>query len=176
MVYIPTGRFMMGSDPAADEDAWIDELPQHEVTLDGFWIDQTEVTNEQYNRCIAAGKCDRSEYWNNEAYNTDDQPVVIVSWFDAEIYCAWTGGQLPSEAAWEYSARGDARRLYPWGRDFDGEIVNFCDTNCNFDWKDDGYDDGFELTAPVGSYPDGASWAGAYDMAGNVWEWIGDWY
>ena len=167
----------MGSNLAIDPYAYEEEQPQHEVTLDGFWIDRTEVTNEQYALCVQEGSCDASALADDSAYNDDTQPVVGVSWFDAEDYCTWAGGQLPTEAQWEYAARGNDGRLYPWGNEFDGQKVNFCDTNCTYNsWKDDNYNDGYAFTAPVGSYPAGDSWVGALDMAGNVWEWLADWY
>ena len=108
----------------------------------------------------------------------EDHPVVLVSWTDADAYCSWAGGTLPSEAQWEYAARGPDNLLYPWGKLFAvaGSHANFCDQNCPLDWKEEGIDDGFAQTAPVGSYEDGASWVGALDLAGNVWEWVNDWY
>ena len=105
-----------------------------------------------------------------------DHPAVEVSWYGAGAYCDWVGGELPSEAQWEYAARGPNGLRYPWGEDFDGERANYCDKKCVFDHKDEAYDDGYVETAPVGSYPEGASWSSALDMAGNVWDWISDWY
>ncbi len=105
-----------------------------------------------------------------------DYPVVGVSWNEADTYCRWAGGQLPAEAQWEYAARGPEGNTYPWGEEFEGQLVNYCDENCTYAWKDESFNDGYELTAPVGSYPEGASWVGALDMAGNVWEWVNDWY
>jgi formylglycine-generating enzyme required for sulfatase activity len=175
-LYAPGGTFQMGTNPSADPLVEDDELPAHEVTLDAFWIDQTEVTNEQYNRCVTAGLCAQSRLANNSSFNAPAQPVVGVTWLDAVTYCRWAGGQLPSEAQWEYAARGPENRIYPWGDLFNGGLVNFCDANCSADWRNENFDDGFGLTAPVGSYPGGASWLGAFDMAGNVWEWTADWY
>jgi formylglycine-generating enzyme required for sulfatase activity len=198
MVCVPSGEFQMGSTEAevyaalemcnqyqADCDrAWFEgESPVHTVTLDGFWMDQTEVTNGQYAQCVVAGVCDpprasasytRDSYYGNSAY--DDYPVILVSWYSARAYCEWAGGRLPTEAEWEYAARGPEGRTFPWGDAFDGTRLNYCDANCGFDWADQAVDDGYADTAPVGSYPGGASWAGVLDLAGNVWEWVADWY
>lgn len=174
-VYVPAGTFQMGS---AGSDHWSksDEKPLHQVTVDNFWLDQTEVTNAQYNLCVAAGVCQASIFVNNPYYNQSDQPVVGVSWLEAMAYCRWVGGRLPTEAEWEYAARGPESRLYPWGNRFDGARLNYCDQNCSSDWKDNGFNDGYAWAAPVGSYRAGASWVGAMDLAGNVWEWVSDWH
>jgi serine/threonine protein kinase len=163
LVYVPPGTFQMGSntsDPAAQP--W--EFPRHSVTLsDGFWLDRTEVNNEQYGRCLADGTCGATACANEAAYNAPDQPAVCVTWFDAQDYCAWVGGQVPSEAQWEYAARGPDGRIYPWGNNTpDSTLLN--------------YNNNVGRPAAVGSYPGGASWVGALDMAGNVWEWVYDWY
>jgi len=192
MVYVPAGEFTMGS-PDADIDAilaecsdckreWFtNEQPQHTASLDAFWIDRTEVTNEQYRGCVEAATCPAPTTcdWGEPTYSDTskaDHPVVCVSWEDAEAYCEWVGKRLPTEAEWEKAARGTDGRKYPWGDAFDGSRLNFCDANCEFDWKDSSADDGYQRTAPVGSYPEGASPYGVVDMAGNVWEWCQDWY
>jgi serine/threonine-protein kinase len=171
MVYVPEGEFRMGSTKGDS-----DEEPVHTVALDGFWIDRTEVTNAQYQKCVTAGRCDPSDYVSDSGFNGANQPVVGVSWHDAVAYCEWAGGRLPTEAEWEYAARGPEGLTYPWGNRFDGARLNFCDRSCSSSWMVWKANDGYEYTAPVGSYPDGASWIGALDLSGNVWEWVADWY
>ncbi len=180
MVYVPAGEFPMGStdtDSAADDD----EKPQHKVYLDAFWIDRTEVSNAQFRNCVEDGDCQAPTTcnWGDPTYSDEDKadhPVVCVNWYNAAAYCAWAGARLPTEAEWEKAARGTDGRIYPWGDAFDGTKLNFCDLNCELDRKDSNVDDGYARTAPVGSYPAGASPYGALDMAGNVWEWVADRY
>jgi len=169
LVYVPAGNFLMGS---ADSDsmAQSDEKPQHIVYLDAFWIDQTDITNGMYAKCVSAGACNqptnlsssaRSSYYGNSQF--DNYPVIYVNWNMADTYCKWAGRQLPTEAEWEKAARGTDGRTYPWGNDPpDNTLVNF-----NGNVGD---------TSAVGSYPKGASFYGAMDMAGNVWQWVVDWY
>ncbi|MCC6568582.1 MAG: SUMF1/EgtB/PvdO family nonheme iron enzyme [Anaerolineales bacterium] len=178
LLYVPSGEFTMGSDDGAS-----DAKPVHTVFLDAFWIDKTEVTVRMYYLCVEAGVCDEptnissythSSYYGNAEF--DDYPVINVDWNMAKTYCEWVDRRLPTEAEWEKAARGETANVYPWGNTFDGSHVNFCDTNCSFEYADKSFDDGFADVAPVGSYPNGASPYGAYDMAGNVWEWVNDWY
>lgn len=169
MVFIPAGEFLMGS-----EVGFKDEQPAHLVFLDGFWIDKTEVTNEQYSRCVQAGACEGpsvTDAFADPAYA--NHPVVAVSWRDAHTYCAWASLRLPTEAEWEKAASWDpktnTKRLYPWGDEFDCAKGNFGELSC------DGYEGpSYEGTSPVGSFPSGASAYGALDMSGNVWEWVND--
>ena len=174
MFFVPAGSLKMGSSED-NPDANADEMPQHTVTLDAFWIDQTEVRNAQYALCVEEGKCREALLASNASYNGSKLPVTGVAWQDAVDYCSWAGGRIPTEAEWEYASKGKNAFIYPWGNEFDGNFLNFCDTNCDESWADEGIDDGYQEGAPVGSFPDGASWVGALDMAGNVWEWTWDW-
>ena len=160
MVFVPSGSFLMGS-MAENTEALYNEFPQHEAHLVNFWLDRTEVTNAQYNQCVTASVCAASEPLND--HFSDETPVQGINWLDADVYCRWVGGQLPTEAQWEYAARGPDGRRFPWGDSPpDGSLANF---NRNVG-----------TTTPVGHYPAGASWVGALDMAGNVQEWVADWY
>jgi len=174
MVLIPAGEFLMGS-VESDRLAEEDELPQRPVYLDAYWIDKTEISNVQYQLCVEDGACSppRSQ---GSRFEDSHQPVVGVDWHQADAYCQWSGGRLPSEAEWEKAARGTDGRIYPWGDRFDGTRLNFCDAGCVADWKDRRINDGYSYTAPVGNYPRGASPFGVLDMSGNVWEWTADWY
>jgi len=174
MVFIPAGEYQMGCDPANSivedfkvVDCNVGEFPPHTVYMDAYWIDKTEVTNARYAKCVAAGACDlpdetfsdtRNDYFGNPTYA--DYPVVYVSWYDAENYCTWAGKRLPTEAEWEKAAGGPT---YPWG------YGAFTCSLANFDYC-------VGDTSAVGSYPLGASPYSALDMAGNVWEWVSDWY
>lgn len=179
MIYIPGGQFPMGS-----EDGLTDEQPVHTVYLDGFWLDRTEVTNDMYRKCVEAGMC-REPYY--QTYYNDSQfsnhPVVSVSWVDAGNYCSFVNRRLPTEAEWEKAAIWDPlnnkKLIYPWGDTYDCSKANFDDeTKTDDSLMIDGSAncDGYDLTAPVGSFPEGASPYGVLDMAGNVWEWVHDAY
>ena len=167
MVKIPAGNYMMGSNAA---DAHTDEKPLHAVWLYDFWIDKLPVTNQAYQRCVDSGICSepedrssksRSDYYQNPVYA--NYPVVNVDWNQANNYCRWKGKRLPTEAEWEKAAKGDDDRIYPWGNIPPDEYrVNF--------------DNQIGDTVEVGKYLAGKSPYGVLDMAGNVWEWVSDWY
>lgn len=152
MALVPAGCFTMGSDNGYD-----DEKPVHEVCLDQpFWIDQTEVTQAQFRSL--GGKAANASYFTG-----DNRPVEQITWFEARDFCAQREGRLPTEAEWEYAARGPESLTYPWGNTFVADNVVYSGNSNN-------------QTANVGSRPGGVSWVGAQDMSGNVWEWVADWY
>lgn len=181
MIYIPAGNFTMGSDTGES-----DEGPAHEVYLDAYWIDRTEITNAMYALCVEAGACQppiengsytRASYYGNSLFA--DYPVIFVDWEMANSYCQWAGARLPTEAEWEKAARGENAQTYPWGEAWDvvsRKRLNFADKRNVEMASDFSADDGYRDTAPVGSYPAGQSPYGVYDLAGNVWEWASDWY
>jgi len=147
-----------------------DETPSHVVTLDSFYVDVVEVTNAQFVRFADASgyqtdaeKAGDAITWRN--FNTPDRqrfPVTYVSWNDAARYCAWVGKRLPTEAEWEKAARGRTKYIYPWGNTFNDSFANTFDLGAG---------------QPVaGASHSAASPYGAYDMVGNVWEWVQDWY
>ena len=184
MVFVPAGEFSMGS---TDEQAvqlcshldgtCADETPWHKLFLPDYWIDQTEITNAMYALCVRAKKCilpaKTMVHYNNPSYV--NHPVAYVSWRDATNYCAWAGRRLPSEAEWEKAARwkpaqngGGEALVYPWGDDEPTcSLANFSSNTAKTCVGD---------TTIVGKYPNGASFYGALDMAGNVWEWVADTY
>ena len=168
MFYIPAGEFIMGSE-AEDPCAHLDEQPKHEVNLHPYWIDQTEVTNGQYQICVAEGFCPEPTACGVGEFTYQDPekgqyPVTCLTWEEAGLYCEWVGGLLPTEAQWEKAARGIDYLKFPWGNEFDQSRCNSQES------KLDG-------PMPVGSYsPEGDSPYSLQDMAGNVWEWTRDWY
>lgn len=162
MVAVPAGAFQMGCHMATDPSCEPDEVPYHVVQLAAFQIDRTEVTQRAYQDCVAAGACTKPAA-GFDPTATPEQPVSSVSWFQADAYCTWAGKHLPTEAQWEKAARGTDDRVYPWGN-----AAPTCDL-ANF--KDCG-----ELVQDVAMHPSGASPYGALDMAGNVAEWVADWY
>jgi len=164
MMYVPAGEFVMGSDRYGDE------KPRHTVYLDAFYIDRYPVTNAEYKKFVEATKHRPPSHWQSGKIppGRETHPVVNVSWDDAAAYAAWAGKRLPTEAEWEKAAGWDdikrEQRVYPWGDRFDS-------ARCNS--KESGIGD----TTPVGKYsPQGDSFYGVADMAGNVWEWVNDWY
>jgi len=186
MVYVPSGEFLMGStdeyilllERECPECFFADEQPQHKIYLDTYWLYQTEVTNNMYAQCVASGVCQelvlkssytRSSYYDDVDYA--DYPVIHVDWDQANVYCSSAGGRLPSEAEWEKAARGTSGRpYYPWGEQaLDCSLANYYGKRAGNDFC-------VGDTNAVGSYPKGASVYGALDMAGNVWEWVMDWY
>ncbi len=180
MILIPAGAFLMGSSDAEIEKISRDlahgeldssarwfaaERPQHEAHVEKFYIDKYEVTNTQYKEFIQATGHSLPRHWTGGTYpeGKSDHPVSYVSWEDANDYCKWVGKRLPTEIEWEKAARGTDVLIWPWGNTFDV-------TKCNVEsWEGSG-------SRPVGSYPDGVSPYGVYDMAGNVWEWTDSLY
>ncbi len=159
LIYIPPSEFIMGDGSSV--------APEHNVTLEGYWIQQTKVTNRMFSQCVAVGSCTTPTqeiggpvYSNPEYAN---HPVVGVTWDQANAYCNWVQGRLPTEAEWEKAARGINGNVHPWGNDAPAcDIANF------------GFCSG--RTSEVDAFENGASAYGLYDMAGNVFEWVGDWY
>jgi len=181
MVFIAQGASVMGLDKAAPPDSgktltaydkrmktpWSaealnDESPAHMVMLDSYLIDKYEVANRDYSEFIRATGHPAPAYWDDPRLNHAEQPVVGVNWYEAKAYCEYRGKRLPTEAEWEKAARGPQANLYPWGKDFDPGKVN--------------YGRNHDATLPVYAYPDGVSYYGVYNMAGNVFEWVSDWY
>lgn len=189
LVCVPAGEFLMG---AADTDpqARDDEKPQHRVYLDAFWIDRTEVTNVNFAKCLTGDVCHPqvyevtaltyTPYAVHPAYR--DYPALLYEADAAADYCRWADRRLPTEAEWEKAARSPDGRLYPWGNELDcSRAIYFdCDpgaTQTNHNPSDPGC--GYSSrcrTTRVDDYPAGASLYGALNMAGNVWEWVADWY
>ncbi len=188
-VWVPAGCFVRGTTEEAaaliDRPFWAarefrSERPAHEVCLSqGYWIDKTEVTNAAYDAFVQDGGYENEALWSTEGWawvtqrltetplplvcvveQTPEQPRTCITWYEAEAYATWRGGRLPTEAEWEYAARGPESLTYPWGNEFDETLLNMV---------------GATNSVAVGSYPAGASWVGALDMAGNAMEWVQDW-
>ena len=189
-VWVPAGTFRMGTSAAAiaallkaSPPDWVatelpSEQPAHDVTLTrGYWIDRTEVTSKAFDAFVAAGGYATEALWSKAGWawltgqdasrlpvpcqgDVPAQPRLCVTWFEAEAYATWRAGRLPTEAQWEYAARGPESAVYPWGDRFDASLANVVDSSG---------------PKPVGSYPDGVSWVNAHDMAGNAMEWVADW-
>jgi formylglycine-generating enzyme required for sulfatase activity len=163
MAVVPAGEFMMGS-PMGDSD----EQPAHKVYVDAFSMDMYEVTVRQYAEFLQATGVNSPLDWqtmNQPAHQK--RPVANVDWADAAAYCKWAGKRLPTEAEWEKAARGTDGRLYPWGNDPPTPLhANFGKSGSN----------GHGTLAPVGTLEEGKGPYGIYDLAGNAWEWVNDWY
>jgi formylglycine-generating enzyme required for sulfatase activity len=203
MVQIPAGQFFMGSDakqPTEDEKR---SQPSHNVSVDSVCMDLFEVTAKKYRECSDAGKCRRAPAdidfpkmtaKDKAAYSPlctgndpekGDHPINCVTWEMADTYCKATGRRLPTEAEWEFASRGPDGRVYPWGDAAPtAQHLNACDAQC-LKWAKANKvelsalpigDDGYGTTAPVGKFPAGRSRFGPFDVAGNVWEWVADWY
>jgi formylglycine-generating enzyme required for sulfatase activity len=189
MVLVPGGKFIMGNTEAEikkaleltkirypnlkeEEAGFTLESPEHEVYVDAFYIDRYEVTVGEYNEYLKQ-KGDKPEKASG-----DNLPVTGVTWEEADAYCRAAGRYLPTETQWELAARGGNRRIqYPWGDEpVSGAHANFCDVGCYKNYKVADFDDKFEERAPVGSFEEGKSKQGVYDLAGNVREWVRDWY
>jgi len=181
MVYVGHGPSVMGIDKETPPDSgktptlydkrmkgpWSaealkDEGPAHMVFLDSYLMDTYEVSNKDYGEFVKVKGHPAPAYWDDPRLNTPQQPVVGVNWDDAKSFCEYRGKRLPTEAEWEKAARGPKANLYPWGNDFDPSKANYGKNN--------------EATMPVDSYPEGASYYGVYNMAGNAFEWVSDWY
>ena len=204
MVLIAAGSFLMGS-TTAEVDAqfrdsglpeeWkkhtLDEEPRHERTNEPFYIYKYEVTNDQYQRFVEATVHKRPPHWKGAEYPADrrNHPVVEVSWDDAQAYCRWAGTRLPTEAQWEYAARGTGpakgqpSRVYPWGDTWDRHVSNNASLHAGRelqnapdwnDWYEGDQKSQFPLTAAVGSFPRSVSPFGVHDLAGNAWEWCAE--
>src|SRR5262249_1616087 len=198
MVAVPAGSFFMGCNEQVDTECDSDEQPGRRVDVAAFRIDRTEVTVARYAACVAAGSCGTEgltmPYWNRREQpkeagfcnwgnkGREEHPINCLTWAQAQAYCAWAGRRLPTEAEWEKAARGTNGLKYPWGNKAYGTVgkavANVADETLRRKFPDwqvvDGYDDGWEGTAPVGHYPAGVSPYGVADMMGNVYEWLAD--
>jgi formylglycine-generating enzyme required for sulfatase activity len=160
LVGVPGGTFTMG-----DQNGEPDEYPERSVSVGSFRLEKFEVSNAQYRACVAAKACDPAPWLDDANLGKDDHPVVGATWLDAERYCAWIGRRLPTEAEWEYAARGPDLRKWTWTGAFDPKRANT-----------QGAADGYALTAPVASFGEGASPFAASHLCGNAAEWVADYY
>ncbi len=163
MVFIPAGEFAMGSDRGQD-----DEQPVHRVSIKAFYLDAQEVTVARYAEFLISQKPDPPFKWNEAAGGSHEyKPVIGVNWYDARDYCRWVGKRLPTEAEWELAARGTEGRIYPWGSAHPTKgHANAGQTK----WR------GYDTLTNVGQFELGKTPNGVYDLAGNLWEWVADWY
>ncbi|MBK6684468.1 MAG: SUMF1/EgtB/PvdO family nonheme iron enzyme [Deltaproteobacteria bacterium] len=160
MVTIPGGNFTMG-----DRNGEPDEYPERSLSMRSYRIDVTEVSNAAFRLCVLARACDPSGFLDHPVLGQDDHPAVGVPFADASRFCTWVGRRLPTEAEWEYAAKGTDFRKWPWKGAFDPKKVNSSAAG-----------DDHPLTAPVGAYPEGASPFGALNMSGNAAEWVTDFF
>ena len=179
LVRIPGGRFHRGCEPT-DSHCFDDERPGADVTVGPFFLGKTDTTIAMYEKCVAAGACTppaTGGSCNWKVAGREKHPVNCIDWRQANAFCAWIGGRLPSVDEWEYAAKGGEGRIYPWGNQpVTAARANFCEARCfqlhvDWTWTDRSQDDGWASTAPVGSYPAGASKHGLLDMAGNASQW-----
>jgi len=167
MVLIPAGEFVMGS---PDGEGSEDEHPQHRVSVTAFYLDKYELTNARYSQFLDETGRVIPEYWEQVDLSIHGElPVIGLAWHDAEAYCQWAEKRLPTEAEWEYAARGNDHRTYPWGNAEPTEDL----ANYGKRWSHKFFGDRLE---PVKSREGGKSPYGLHHLAGNVWEWVADWY
>jgi formylglycine-generating enzyme required for sulfatase activity len=166
MALVPEGQFWMGVDGSIGLE---DERPRHKVWLDSYSLDLYEVTVSRYARFLAASGRPAPWLWDTADLRIHgDRPVIGVDWYDADAYCRWAGKRLPTEAEWEKAARGGDERAYPWGNEVPtAQMANFA-LGARFSYS--------QVLMPVGHYEKAKSPYGIYDLAGNVWEWVQDWY